>query len=185
MEVINDVIVNGNIEQRNALYAVVADAADNDVSIRRDAPDERDVFCEYAVPCVNDIFGYDFIQRLESNAVGAVLESCCDLCPESEESCLESFVVEELPLVVLSSRIERISECFVKVDQHLEAVLLAPLVAVRQMCKTSLLEIAFLVLEYHVINRYADVVETELGNLLDVFLKNICIEMILVVCAEL
>ena len=146
MEVVNDVIVQRDIDLRNALNAVVADTSDNDISLRCNAPDERDISCENAVPCINDIFGYDFVQRLESNAVSAVLKSCGDLGPEPEESVLQSAVVEELFLISFLHRIESISVCFVKIDKHLEAVLNAPLIAICKMSKTSLLNVAVFVL---------------------------------------
>ena len=178
-------IVDGDVEKVNRSNAVIADTSDYEISIGSNRTDAAYVLTKNLIPCIGNLIHYNLVQRLEGDMLGVVLKAGSNLLPKLKETLLVSIVIEELLLVILLHGIERVAVALVKIDDHVEVILLAPPATVLKICEALLLDVAVLILEYDIVNRETDVIEAEASHSRDVTLRYVSIKMLLAVLTKL
>lgn len=178
VEVVDDLVVIGRVEIWYVCDAVVANAADQDVGIRRDAADCLDRAACDLVPDVAHSRVDNFIEQLERGDIRVLAVAARELLPQMDEAVLQLAAEEEGVRIRHGLLVEHVALRLMYVENDVQTALPTPGDAVVDERETVFNKRVVLVHDDVVVDRQANMVEPPARDLFNILFRDECVKML-------
>ncbi len=119
VEIVHQPVIRRKIQQRDAQYIVVTDAAHHNIAFRDNCAHHADVASGQGIPGIGHFRKNNFVEGLKRHLLLPGRKPHGDFLPQLQKALLKRFIIEETFAVHSTLEwIKRITVAFMQINQH-------------------------------------------------------------------